>query len=177
MYSEEEINEESKSLLMEYGAVLWRQLRGRGIHEDVIEEAIIDGLLAIVRKRRGGDLVEHPKAFLFTVAYNAGIRKSKALHAIEIPDSPAIELMHDQPERDGGESAREYKALRHAITQLAPRQREVIELRYLHGFSVADTAAIMGIAEGTIGPTATSALRNLRRILTEPGGIWEEETR
>lgn|SRR5487761_257527 len=177
MYSEEEIKEEAESLLREYGAALRRQLRGRGLHQDVIEDAIIDGLLAIMQKRRCGDFVEDPKAFLFVVACHAGIRKSKALHAVEFPDSPAIELMHDQPERDDEESAREHKALRQAIMQLAPRQREVIELRFLRGFSVVDTAAIMGIRAGTVGPATTNAVRNLKQILTEPGGIWEEETR
>jgi RNA polymerase sigma-70 factor, ECF subfamily len=177
MYSEKEVKEEVESLLREHGAAIRRQLRGRGFRKDVIEDAIIDGLLAVMQKRRSGDLVEDPKAFLFVVAYHAAIRKSKALHAVEFPDSPAIELMHDQPERDDEDRARERKALRQAIMQLAPRQREVIELRFLRGFSVADTAAIMGIKAGTVGPATTSAVRNLKQILTEPAGIWEEETR
>jgi len=63
-----------------------------------------------------------------------------------------------------------------AIERLPLRQRQVIELRYLRDFSVAETAEILGIAEGTVGPTTTSAIRKLRQFLEEHGETWKEET-
>jgi len=177
MRSEQEIEDEIESLVRECGTALWRSLRGKGHREDVIGLAINDALMAIVLNRRCGDTLEDPKAYLFVVARNAAARLSKSLYAVEIPDSLAIELRHVKSERDGEDSTREreHKALRRAIAHLPRRQREIMELR-LQGFGVAETAAIMGIRAGTVGPATTSAVRSLKRILTEPGGIWEEET-
>lgn len=62
--------------------------------------------------------------------------------------------------------------LRRVTRQLSLRQQQVIELR-AQGFTVAETAERLGIAPGTVGATTTTALRRLKRIMTEQGG--EEE--
>jgi RNA polymerase sigma factor (sigma-70 family) len=64
--------------------------------------------------------------------------------------------------------------VRRAIRQLPRRQRQVVELRYLYEFSVAETAQILGMAEGTVGPTTKAALDKLKRIIEDHGGRWEE---
>lgn len=45
------------------------------------------------------------------------------------------------------------------IKQLSGRQRQVIELRYLGNLTVEETAEILDMAKGTVGPTTKTALR------------------
>ena len=54
-----------------------------------------------------------------------------------------------------------------AVQRLNPEQRECIVLRFLHGFSVAETAQAMGKNEGAIKALQYRAVRALHRLLPE----------
>lgn len=54
-----------------------------------------------------------------------------------------------------------------AVKQLNPEQQECIVLRFLHGFSVAETAQAMGKNEGAIKALQYRAVRALARLLPE----------
>ena len=58
-------------------------------------------------------------------------------------------------------------ALLRAVKQLNPEQQECIVLRFLHGFSVAETAQAMGKNEGAIKALQYRAVRALHRLLPE----------
>jgi RNA polymerase sigma factor (sigma-70 family) len=111
---------------------------------------------------------------LFRVARNAAIDSLKFLYAIEIPDSESITAHPDG--HDMLASAEISCDVRQAVRQLPRRQRQVIELRYLGDFTVKETAEILDMAEGTVGPTTSAALQRLKQIMTAPGGTQEDET-
>jgi RNA polymerase sigma-70 factor (ECF subfamily) len=58
-------------------------------------------------------------------------------------------------------------ALLGAVRQLNPEQQECIVLRFLQGFSVAETAQAMGKNEGAIKALQYRAVRALHRLLPE----------
>jgi len=58
-------------------------------------------------------------------------------------------------------------ALLTAVTHLNPEQQECIVLRFLHGFSVAETAQAMGKNEGAIKALQYRAVRALHRLLPD----------
>jgi RNA polymerase sigma factor (sigma-70 family) len=58
-------------------------------------------------------------------------------------------------------------SVRDAITTLPARQREAVVLRYLADLPLADVAAAMGCAVGTVKATLHNALRSLRVELEE----------
>ena len=62
-------------------------------------------------------------------------------------------------------------ALMAAVQQLNPEQQECIVLRFLQGFSVAETAQTMGKNEGAIKALQYRAVRALARLLPE-GFQW-----
>jgi RNA polymerase sigma factor (sigma-70 family) len=59
--------------------------------------------------------------------------------------------------------------VRRAMHRLSRRQREVLVLRYVADFSVAETAELLGIAEGTVKATAHDGLQKLAARLEAEG--------
>ncbi len=59
-----------------------------------------------------------------------------------------------------------------AVKQLNPEQQECIVLRFLRGFSVAETAQAMGKQEGAVKALQYRAVRALARLLPEGFSPW-----
>lgn len=175
MISAEELEKEIEALVAEHCKDLEHYLECKKIRlpVDLVGEVINDALLVIVNKRRRGHTILNIRSYLFTVARNAAIDRLTSRYAAEIPDSELIAVQHDG--HDMLADTEIGHDLRQAIKQLPHRQQQVIELRYLRDFSVEETAKILDMARGTVGPTTTAALRRLELIMTERGGTWEED--
>jgi RNA polymerase sigma-70 factor (ECF subfamily) len=66
---------------------------------------------------------------------------------------------------DGTSANLDLSLLVDSLERLPPRQREAVACRFLRGLSIADTAAAMECAEGTVKATVFAALANLRRMM------------
>jgi RNA polymerase sigma factor (sigma-70 family) len=176
MISPEELDKEIEAFVAEHGKDLERYLRGNKIRlpSHLVGDVINDALLAVADKRRRGHTIDNPRFYLFRVARNAAIDRLKDQYATGIPDSRAIAEYQNRD--DMLAHAEISHDLRIAIRRLAPRQQQIIELRYLRDFTVKETAEILNIAEGTVGPTTTVALRRLKQILSGQIGSPKEET-
>lgn len=59
-------------------------------------------------------------------------------------------------------------ALEHALAELPQQQREVLVLRFLFDLSVAETAELLRMPEGTVKSSMHRGLQQLRNILDPP---------
>ena len=59
----------------------------------------------------------------------------------------------------------EHQAVVTALADLAPRQREVLVLRYYGGLSEAEIAETTGLSKGTVKSTASRAVAKLGEIM------------
>ncbi|MGD0245971.1 MAG: sigma-70 family RNA polymerase sigma factor [Streptosporangiaceae bacterium] len=176
MISPEELDKEIEALVTGHGKDLERYLQGNKIRlpSHLVGDVINDALLAVADKRRRGHTIDNPRSYLFKVARNAAIDRLKSRYTTGIPDPRAA--AEYQSKYDMLAHAEISHDLRIAIRQLPPRQRQIIELRYLRDFTVKETAEILNIAEGTVGPATTTALRRMRQILSGQIGSPKEET-
>lgn len=111
-------------------------------------------------------------AWLMTIARNlvADYYKS-GRYRFEMSTGDALDA--DKP--DSPEARPEYAVIEHvtnvtllaAVQQLTPDQRECIVLRFLKGYSVAETARAMGLTEGAVKAMTYRAVHALRRLLPE----------
>ena len=58
-----------------------------------------------------------------------------------------------------------------ALAELSPRARAVVALRFLDDLPVAEVAAALGVAEGTVKSQTARALGRLKSVLAEPESI------
>jgi len=122
---------------------------------DHVQEALIRVYVAWPRLTRAGR--EH--AYARKAVVSAFLDHARRRSSTEIPREPDPELPSGL---DVAESVTARAALMGALTQLPPRQRACVVLRYFDDLSVADTAAVLGCSEGTVKSQTSRALASLR---------------
>lgn len=85
----------------------------------------------------------------------------------EVPDRPASD--GDPADTVDGLGTRE--VLRRALSEVPPRQRAAVVLRYWSGYSVTETAELLRCSEGTVRSQAARGLTALRAALERLGGL------
>jgi RNA polymerase sigma-70 factor (sigma-E family) len=128
--------------------------------EDAVQDACEATWRVQPRLRDRDHLVAYLRTAVVNRSRSAGRRRTTAARHLSLvrPDhAPAA----DVPVL-AAESGAEVLA---ALAQLAPRQREVLVLRYWTGLSERDIAETLGIAPGTVKRTAAEALSRLNRLL------------
>jgi RNA polymerase sigma-70 factor (TIGR02952 family) len=105
-------------------------------------------------------------AWLVTIARNLVLDHFKSgRYRLEIctPDLLETDRWEEGPE-GAVLDAFTHRALFSAVRELGPEQRECLVLRFLHGLSVAETAAVMGKNTGAVKALQYRATRSLARI-------------
>jgi RNA polymerase sigma-70 factor (sigma-E family) len=142
----------------------------RGHAEDLVQTALLRTL------RRWEAIAGSPRAYASEVLVNLSRDRRRGLgrRPREVPES-------DLPAEAGPDHSSRVLQ-RDVITRAARRlpraQREVLACRYLLDLSVAETAAVLGLAEGTVKSYTARALAGLRELLTdEPTASRPNESR
>jgi len=132
-------------------------------HEDA-EDAVQEGFLHAYRALDRFRSDQPFGAWLNRIIANAAldlVRRRKVRDADELPDSLAL------PFRDPGESDELRRRLQAALAELPDRQRAVIVLHDVEGFTHGEIGAMLGIPEGTARSDLHHARAALRRMLKD----------
>ena len=126
---------------------------------DVMQEAWIRAFRGIRNLKDPGSL----RPWLYSIVHGVAIddlRRSTRREAVE-----TAELETDDVAEPGSFDANDARAIHAALDQLEPSHREVLTLFFLEGFTVAETAEIVGCAEGTVKSRLHYAKKALRKIM------------
>ena len=106
------------------------------------------------------------RAWLFGIARNAALdelrhRKRNAAMTAEPADVDAA------PAEDAADTALRRAALRTALAGLAPRERELIALKFHAGLDNAELATVLGVSVSNAGTMLHRAVTKLRKAIDE----------
>jgi RNA polymerase sigma-70 factor (ECF subfamily) len=154
----------------EHAAALWRyavRLTGDTARaEDVVQETL---LRAWRHPEVADDGERSARAWLFTVARNLVIDETRSARFRRESGTSDMEQTADRAGPDEVESALDRMMLGEAISQLSDDHRAVIRRAYYQGWTTAQIAADLQIAEGTVKSRLHYGVRALRLKLQEMG--------
>jgi RNA polymerase sigma-70 factor (sigma-E family) len=132
-----------------------------GHAEDMLQTALLR------TARRWATARDAPEAYARQVLVNLCRDRVRWLRR-RPPESVLAEDAASPGVRDGlAEQVGERRSVIEALSGLSAAQRHVIVLRFLEDLSVADTAALLGISEGTVKSYTARALSSLRATLND----------
>jgi RNA polymerase sigma factor (sigma-70 family) len=134
-------------------------LRDRGAAEDVTAQAFERAF----RKHRSFNADKgSPRAWLFGIARNAALDElRRRKHHAALVTEPAS----DAP--DHATAAVERAAVRAALADLPPRDREIIALRFHAGLDTAEVADVLGVSRSNAATQLHRAMTKLREALND----------
>jgi len=157
------LHDEHARALNAYVVTLTNGDRGRA--QDVVQETLLRAWRnpQVLDQSRGS-----ARSWLYTVARRIVIDEWRSTRS-------RPEVVTDTPPERAVADATDLAVDRHvlvaALRTLTPEHRDVVLECYYRGSSVAQAAAALGIAEGTVKSRAHYALRALRVALDEMGGV------
>jgi RNA polymerase sigma-70 factor (sigma-E family) len=137
------------------------------------EDVVQDAFAALARRP---DAVRDPSkalAYLRVSVVNtarSALRRRRTARGYSPPDDVAP----PGPE-DAAVLAEEHREVIAGLHTLAPRQREVLVLRYWSNLSEAEIARTLGISQGTVKSTASRALVALEKSMAKAATSGKEE--
>jgi len=138
-------------------------LRDRAAAEDVTAAAFER---AYRKRRRYNPRRGTRRAWLFGIARNAALdelrrRRRRAELADDVRDDSA------EPPDEAAEAALRRAALREAVAELTPRERELVALKFFAGLANAEIADVIGVSESNAGTRLHRVIEKLRRACDE----------
>ena len=166
--------DEVQRLLAERGEHLMRAaiaLAGNRADGEDLLQAALERLL-----RRWHRVESDPESYLRRTLYNMaadGWRRRGAW----LRKLPLLQADRNlAPGTDAVEAVDLRDAIGRALAQLPPGQRTVLVLRYWEGLSQAETAALLGCAEGTVKSATARGLQRLRELTAPWSGCQPQLT-
>jgi RNA polymerase sigma-70 factor (sigma-E family) len=107
--------------------------------------------------------VENPDAYVRQILVRTNIDESRRPWRREVPvaEQPDVAAPSSDPDTDD--------AVMSALRQLPPMQRRCVVLRHWLDLSVTDTAAELGVSEGTVKSHTSRGVARLQSLLVEVG--------
>ncbi len=137
--------------------------------EDVAQEVFLKALNSLHKFKFSGPPFA---AWLFRIAHNLIIDRARHMKAASAATSgppadldQALGVAGDDNVEEQALLSLDMEALREALGKVTKLQRQVIELRFIAGLSLAETAGVMGRKENAVKALQHSALGALRRLL------------
>jgi len=129
--------------------------------QDILQTVFIK----LLRRDRPEEFCENPKAYLYRAAVNLSLDSMKARRRRRLVDEADLADL-PSPETDSREE--DHRRVYEAVAALPPKNREMVILRYVHEYSDAQIAGMLGKSRAAVAVSLFRSRLLLRKILKKP---------
>jgi RNA polymerase sigma-70 factor (ECF subfamily) len=147
---------------------VFRYLMTLGLTPSRAQDATQEVFLRLYAALKGGEEIENPRAWVFRVAHNWGL-KVRATHASEHAFDADLESRLAAPESSAEENLIERERMgrfHHAVEGLSDQQKRCLFLR-MEGLRYPEIGATMGISASAVGEFLRRAMERLKKVRDE----------
>ena len=157
---------ELEETFREYARLIYRTAYGvTGSREDA-EDVLQSVFLRLLRRELPGPPGRNMKVYLYRAAVNLSLDtlRSHRRHP-RVEDAESVDALEEQPGPaiDKALHGRLYEA----IAMLKPETAEIVILRYVHDYSDAEIAKMLGVSRGAIALKLFRSRARLKKLLRE----------
>lgn len=157
--------QEFEGLFQEHYVLVYRTAYGVTGRVEDAEDVVQTVFLRLLQRDRPRDFLKNPKGYLYRAAVNQSLtivqtRRRRAL--AETSEELAVSV----PARASNRAEELHRTLYDAIAQLKPKAASILILRYLHGYSDAEIATLLGTSRGVIAVTLYRLRGRLKKLIT-----------
>ncbi|HLI82851.1 MAG TPA: RNA polymerase sigma factor [Bryobacteraceae bacterium] len=162
------LRDQVTSLFEEARSDVYRYLLTLGLHPPQAQDATQEVFLRLYATLRKGETIQNPRAWIFRVAHNYGL-KVRARQDAELPFDPELELPLPATSPHSGDPERELLererllVFHRAVHNLSEQQRRCLLLR-MEGLRYPEIGAALGISGSAVGEFLRRAMERLRRV-------------
>jgi RNA polymerase sigma-70 factor (ECF subfamily) len=156
--------QEFEDLFQEHYVLVYRTAYGVTGRVEDAEDVVQTIFLRLLKREKPRELFQNPRGYLYRAAVNLSLtilrtRRRRAL--TETSEELAVSL----PARASSRGEELHRKLYDAIAVLKPKAASILILRYLHDYSYADIAKLLGTSRGVIAVTLFRSRARLRKLL------------
>jgi len=147
---------------------VYRYLLTLGLYPPQAQETAQESFLRLYATLKKGDRIENPRAYVFRIAHNIGLRVRAQQHTVT-PFDPDVEqrLVSSAEDAEHGLIEKEkWLRFHRAVEGLSEQQKRCLSLR-LEGLRYPEIGSILGISASAVGEFLRRAMVRLRRIHEE----------
>ncbi len=163
----EPVTQEFDQIFRDHYQLVYRTAYGvTGSSEDA-EDILQTIFLRLLRREIPPDLKKNPKAYFYRAAVNTSLNtiRMRQRHVLT-GDAETFEAAADNTEAGALEDL--HKRLYEAIAQLDPETAQMLVLRYVHNYSDAEIAKLLGRSRGAIAVKLFRSRLRLKKLIRAP---------
>jgi RNA polymerase sigma-70 factor (ECF subfamily) len=163
--AEAAVERDARELFREHHAFVWRNARRLGCADDWVDDATQEVFLVAARRLHELSAEFNVRGWLFGIVFRVVQRmhRDRARYSARIQRYGATRATEHAPSVEGASEAA--RQLRELLLQLDESRRVIIILVELEGMTSAETAALLGIPQGTVDTRLRAARKQLQAIL------------
>src|SRR5262249_24149904 len=157
----EALEQEFEQIFREHYRMAYRTAYGVTGNAQDAEDVVQTIFLRLLRREFPPDLKKNPKAYLYRAAVNLSLNTIRDRK--RRPTTGDTEQLASLPMPDSAEDI--HKRLYEAVSELSPESANILILRYVHNYSDAEIAKLLGTTRGTIAVSLHRSRARLRKMM------------
>jgi RNA polymerase sigma-70 factor, ECF subfamily len=160
----ESLPQDLDDLFEEHYVLVYRTAYGVTGRVEDAEDVVQTVFLRLLQRDKSREFLKNPKGYLYRAAVNASLTIVQTRRRRARTET-SEELAASVPARASSRAEELHRTLYDAIAQLKPKAASMLILRYLHNYSDAEIAKLLGTSRGVIAVTLYRSRARLKKLL------------